>query len=205
MNKIYRTVYNETTGTWVAVCETAKTHTKSSGSVVDNSVSTVSGSLKTVSLSAVTAALALATPFMANQAQADVLCKGTGGQLFVKATCGSGEETINLAFGANNTPTDAQGNNAFAAAGGQAQSAHTIAIGVNSIANGDGSIAFGSGEAGNSFNKSGSYANGNGNIAIGKKAEAAGAKDIGFIGDSGNLTLPQGNYNDNGHQHSYKR
>ena len=31
MNKIYRTVYNETTGTWVAVCETAKTHTKSSG------------------------------------------------------------------------------------------------------------------------------------------------------------------------------
>lgn len=205
MNKIYRTVYNETTGTWVAVCETAKTHTKSSGSTVDNATASVSGSMKAYSLTAVTAAAALLSPLMANQAQADVLCKGAGNQLFVKATCDSGEETINLAFGANNTTTIAQGSNAFAAAGGQASSAHTIAIGVNSIAKGDGSIALGSGESGNSFNKSGSYANGNGNIAIGKKAEAVGAKDIGFVGTSGNYTLPQGDYDDNGHQYSYDR
>ncbi|MBR1375072.1 MAG: YadA-like family protein [Cardiobacteriaceae bacterium] len=61
MNKIYRTVYNETTNTWVAVEETAKSHRKSSGGVVDSTPTSacerVSGSLK---LRGLTAAVAIA-------------------------------------------------------------------------------------------------------------------------------------------------
>ena len=48
MNKIYRTVYNESTNTWVAVEETAKSHRKSSGGVVDNATTDVSGNLKSM-------------------------------------------------------------------------------------------------------------------------------------------------------------
>ena len=44
MNKVYRTVWNQTTNTWVAVQETAKAHSKSGGSkagVVGNQVAGV--------------------------------------------------------------------------------------------------------------------------------------------------------------------
>ena len=93
MNKIYRTVYNETTNTWVAVEETAKSHRKSSSGVVDNATAGVSGSLKVRSLTAIAAALAMVSPFMANQAQADVLCKN-GDQVFARASCEHGETPI---------------------------------------------------------------------------------------------------------------
>lgn len=234
MNKIYRTVYNETTGTWVAVCETAKSHTKSSGSTVDNATASVSGSLKAYSLTAVTAAAALLSPLMANQAQADVLCKDTNGQLSAKAVCESNETQINTlsvgtdsavnsdnsfaigqqaVVGASSVDSVALGsnskvgpnaNNAFAAVGGQAKQSNSISIGVRSIADGEGAIAFGSGIP--TGNISGSYAKGEGSIAIGKRAEAIGAEVTYSTSNKGEITLPQNVTEDqNGHQYSYSR
>ncbi|MBQ9620161.1 MAG: hypothetical protein IJR44_06695, partial [Neisseriaceae bacterium] len=74
MNKIYRTVYNETTNTWVAVEETAKSHRKSSGGVVDSTPTSacerVSGSLKLRGLTAAVA-IALFSPLAVSPAFAD--------------------------------------------------------------------------------------------------------------------------------------
>lgn len=220
MNKIYRTVYNETTGTWVAVCETAKTHTKSSGSVVDNATESVSGSLKAYSLTAVTAAAALLSPLMANQAQAaDVLCKNNStGVISAKAACGTGESLVeSLAVGSNaqvnSNHSFAIGNNAIVNTG----SANSVALGSdskvgpnannsfaavggsaitnNTIAIGVRSIADGNGAIAfgsgiNEGNNSGSYAKSEGSIAIGKRAEAVRA-DVTYSGQSGNYFLPQ--------------
>ncbi|MBR6027290.1 MAG: hypothetical protein IK065_06840, partial [Neisseriaceae bacterium] len=47
MNKIYRTVYNESTNTWIAVEETAKSHRKSASGVVDCISHELSGRLQT--------------------------------------------------------------------------------------------------------------------------------------------------------------
>ena len=220
MNKIYRTVYNETTGTWVAVCETAKTHTKSSGSVVDNATESVSGSLKAYSLTAVTAAAALLSPLMANQAQAaDVLCKNNStGVVSAKAACETGESLVeSLAVGSNaqvnSNHSFAFGNNAIVNTG----SANSVALGSdskvgpnannsfaavggsaitnNTIAIGVRSIADGNGAIAfgsgiNEGNNSGSYAKSEGSIAIGKRAEAVRA-EVTYSGQSGNYFLPQ--------------
>ena len=102
MNKIYRTVYNETTGTWVAVEETAKSHRKSAGVVNESAPAREAGSLKKISVIAAVAAMVL--PFMAETAQADVLCRVTSGansgKYFIRPTaCNSNERsagTINL-------------------------------------------------------------------------------------------------------------
>ena len=235
MNKIYRTVYNETTGTWVAVCETAKTHTKSSGSVVDNATESVSGSLKAYSLTAVTAAAALLSPLMANQAQAaDVLCKNDlTGVVSAKAACETGESLVeSLAVGSN---AQVNSNRSFAfgnSATVGANSVDSVALGSNSQvgpgannafaavggqAKQNSSISIGvrsiaDGEGAIAFgsgiptgNNSGSYAKGEGSIAIGKRAEAIGA-NVTYEGKAGNQTLPQQVTEDqHGHQYSYNR
>ena len=235
MNKIYRTVYNETTGTWVAVCETAKTHTKSSGSVVDNATESVSGSLKAYSLTAVTAAAALLSPLMANQAQAaDVLCKNDlTGVVSAKAACETGESLVeSLAVGSN---AQVNSNRSFAfgnSATVGANSVDSVALGSNSQvgpgannafaavggqAKQNNSISIGvrsiaDGEGAIAFgsgiptgNNSGSYAKGEGSIAIGKRAEAVGA-NVTYEGKAGNQTLPQQVTEDqHGHQYSYNR
>ena len=134
MNKIYRTVYNETTNTWVAVEETAKSHRKSSSGVVDNATAGVSGSLKVRSLTAIAAALALVSPFMANQAQA-ALCQNNTTKILVKrdTTCQTGETTIT-------TQESDWG-------GGSATGLNSTAWGVGT-ANGTNSTAWNSGYAG---------------------------------------------------------
>ncbi|MBP3221835.1 MAG: hypothetical protein J6M43_07340, partial [Neisseriaceae bacterium] len=133
MNKIYRTVYNETTNTWVAVEETAKSHRKSSSGVVDNATAGVSGSLKVRSLTAIAAALAMVSPFMANQAQADVLCKNTSNnQVTARTTCESGENAISQMSWSGGT---ANGTNSTAWSGGYAgakQNSDTVNYTINS-------------------------------------------------------------------------
>lgn len=95
VNKIYRTVYNEITHTWVAANETAKHNRKSSGTVVNCTNAGVSSlKSKSYSLTAVVAALALAIPFMANEAHAYMLCKDGSDQVFAKSSCGSGEKIL---------------------------------------------------------------------------------------------------------------
>ncbi|MBQ9183139.1 MAG: hypothetical protein IJ143_05085, partial [Neisseriaceae bacterium] len=103
MNKIYRTVYNETTNTWVAVEETAKSHRKSAGVVNESAPAREAGSLKKLSIAA--AVVAMVSPFMAETAQADILCRVnneaiTGfpvNTLFIRTgpNCNRGETRVN--------------------------------------------------------------------------------------------------------------
>lgn len=175
MNKIYRTVYNETTGTWVAVCETAKTHTKSaSNSVVDNTPSHFSGSLKKGSLTAVAAALSMLSPFAAQQAQAaDVLCKNDlTGVVSAKAACETGESLVeSLAVGSN---AQVNSNRSFAFG-------NSATVGANSVD----SVALGSNSqvgpgANNAFAAVGGQAKQNNSISIGVRSIADGEGAIAF-------------------------
>ena len=157
MNKIYRTVYNETTGTWVAVEETAKSHRKSNGGVVDNTITSVSGSLKKFSIAA--AVVAMVSPFMAETAQADVLCRGTNGQVFAYPgnSCTSG--TLIFRFDGN---SDSDNN----------KNGNGIAMGSGAMAYGSThhSIAIGQGARAVARDTSDNYSAINGAIAIGANA-----------------------------------
>lgn len=77
MNKIYRTVYNETTGTWMAVAEIAKGHTKSAGGNIVSVSSTIT-SVPAVGMKLVYTALASAVLLMSTQAMAATVADGTG-------------------------------------------------------------------------------------------------------------------------------
>ena len=140
MNKIYRTVYNETTGTWVAVEETAKSHRKSAG-VVNESVparEVLSGSLKKFSIAA--AVVAMVSPTVSTTAQADVLCRGANNQVFSRTgpTCDGGETLITTFRGSNSTVS---GTNT------------AVVAGTNNKVYSQNSVAWGSGvTAGNSAN-----------------------------------------------------
>ncbi len=157
VNKIYRIVYNETTHTWVAVNEIAKQNRKSNGSVVDNTTTSVSGRLKKLSILAT--AVAFVSPFMAENAQADVLCRdNNNSQVFARtgATCNSNEtlisnitppnSTINnnsISIGSQNGTFQASGVKKPGTTGGSRQEtpgAHgnsDIAIGTNAAAHGN--------------------------------------------------------------------
>ena len=71
MNKVYRTVFNEKTNTWVAVAETAKAHGKSgrSGGVVAAVADGMFLSKKMLAVSAAVAAAMAAQPAMADNAR----------------------------------------------------------------------------------------------------------------------------------------
>ncbi|MBQ9681987.1 MAG: hypothetical protein IJV35_01800, partial [Neisseriaceae bacterium] len=157
MNKIYRTVYNETTGTWVAVEETAKSHRKSNGGVVDNTTTSVSGSLKKFSIAA--AVVAMVSPFMAETAQADVLCRGTNDQVFAYTGNDCNTGTLIFRFDGN---SDSDNN----------KNGNGIAMGSGAMAYGSThhSIAIGQGARAVARDTSDNYSAINGAIAIGANA-----------------------------------
>ncbi|MBR6026459.1 MAG: YadA-like family protein [Neisseriaceae bacterium] len=118
MNKIYRTVYNEHTHTWVATCETAKANRKSSNTVVNCTNASISKlKRKSYALTAVVSALAISVPFMATEAQAYVLCKN-GEQVFARSVCNGGET---LLWVSNDTAVNKDSNNNGIAIGGDAR------------------------------------------------------------------------------------
>ncbi|MBR5941623.1 MAG: hypothetical protein IKZ88_10245, partial [Neisseriaceae bacterium] len=155
MNKIYRTVYNETTGTWVAVEETAKSHRKSNGVVNETAPTRGAGCLKKFSIAAAVAALV--SPFVAGEAQAEVMCKKNDGTLVVIAngrTCldAGYNKLSNLSWNdgkVESTGGDRQNDVAWGKAtarGGNATawgSSATLAEGSNTTAFGQGVIARG--------------------------------------------------------------
>ena len=164
VNKIYRTVYNEITHTWVAVNETAKQNRKSSGTVVNCTNAGVS-SLKSKSypLTAVVAALALAIPFMANEAQAGVLCKDSSNQVFARDNSCGGSETLILRLDGGDPIAGTPNANGIALEGGKV-------IGTTnqpSIAIGRGAHAF---KREKQSNSSDNYSEVSGAIAIGNNA-----------------------------------
>ena len=120
MNKVYRTVFNEKTNTWVAVAETAKAHGKSgrSGGVVAAVADGMLLNKKMLAVSAAVAAAMAAQPAMADNARIEN---------------GSASWTIAI------SPSDSTAANGGAKATGPT----SIAAGWNATATGDRSIAVG--------------------------------------------------------------
>lgn len=177
MNKIYRTVYNETTGTWVAVCETAKTHTKSSGksSVVKAvaaaglmAVAGVAGAASVIGTS--TDPVAMATENGATKLKVEAV-EAALGRTLTKNADGSYSDATDVVIDTNGLLTSygqtivphivnrngkalsqlAVGDNAHSNDGG------AIAVGSNSYAGGARSVSVGMGAS----------SNGHGAVAIG--------------------------------------
>ena len=194
MNKIYRTVYNETTGTWVAVCETAKTHTKSSGksavvkAMAAAGLMAVAGVAGAASVTATTAdpAVAGGDTTSAKRLKAEAV-EAAGGQVQKDANGNyefdaSGNPIVLVAPRHTvNTTAQAQvavGDNAHSnnggavAVGSNAYSggAQSVAVGMGSSANGGGAVAIGGGVSNGTLQ--GAVANGNGAVSIGVSSVA---------------------------------
>mgnify|MGYP000931263846 CR=1 FL=1 len=120
MNKVYRTVFNEKTNTWVAVAETAKAHGKSgrSGGVVAAVADGMLLNKKMLAVSAAVAAAMAAQPAMADNARIEN---------------GSAQSTIAI------SPSNSTSGNGGAKATGPT----SIAAGWSATATGDSSIAVG--------------------------------------------------------------
>ncbi|MBR6877531.1 MAG: hypothetical protein IKN18_05580, partial [Neisseriaceae bacterium] len=162
MNKIYRTVYNETTNTWVAVEETAKSHRKSSGGVVDSTPTSacerVSGSLKLRGLTAAVA-IALFSPLAVSPAFA----ASPNGTMHPNTQIGSsdGDENVNTVSGTGTNTVWGTHNTV---------SNNSTAFGQSNTATGDKSTAFG--QSNKAF--------GNQNTAFGVNNKTTGANSTAF-------------------------
>ena len=166
MNKVYRTVWNEHTNTWVAVQETAKAHRKSG---VCSSV--VSGVLGDVLLNKKVLAIStsVAAAFMSQAAMADP----------ARIQNGSAQSTIAI------SPSDSTAGSGSA----KATAEGSIAAGRDAKADGKNSISLGS-EASTETNSATYYRIKNvpdkteNNIAIGTKARSGGLQTIAFGAES---------------------
>ena len=162
MNKVYRTVFNEKTNTWVAVAETAKAHGKSgrSGDVVTAVADGILLNKKVLAVSAAVAAALVSQPAMADNARIEN---------------GSAQWTIAI------SPSDSTAGNGGAKATGKT----SIAAGWDAKADGENSIAVGYG-ASTETNSATYYRIQNvpdktmNNIAIGKQARSGGLQTIAF-------------------------
>ena len=195
MNKVYRTVFNEKTNTWVAVSEVTKAHGKSgvSGNVVSTVLDGVLFDKKMLAVSTAVAAALVSQSAMAANARIEngsaqwtiaVSPSGSdvGGTGSAKAT---GETSIAVGWDAK-----AGGKNSIAAgwdakAGGKS----SIAAGWDAKADGENSIAVGYG-ASTETNSATYYRIQNvpdktmNNIAIGKQARSGGLQTIAFGSES---------------------
>ena len=167
MNKVYRTVFNEKTNTWVAVSEVTKAHGKSgvSGNVVSTVLDGVLFDKKMLAVStAVAAALASQTAMAAN----------------ARIENGSAPSTIAI------SPS---GSVVAGSGSAKATGEGSIATGMDAKADGKNSIALGS-EASTETNSATYYRIKNvsdkteNNIAIGTKARSGGLQTIAFGAES---------------------
>ena len=163
MNKVYRTVFNEKTNTWVAVSEVTKAHGKSgvSGNVVSTVLDGVLFDKKMLAVSTAVAAALVSQSAMAADARIEN---------------GSAQSTIAI------SPSDsAVGGSGSAKATGKT----SIAAGWDAKADGENSIAVGYG-ASTETNSATYYRIKNvpdktmNNIAIGKQARSGGLQTIAF-------------------------
>ncbi|MBO7080567.1 MAG: YadA-like family protein [Neisseriaceae bacterium] len=172
MNKIYRTVYNETTNTWVAVEETAKSHRKSSGGVVDSTPTSacerVSGSLKLRGLTAAVA-IALLSPLAVSPAFA--VPYFADGMMNEYSQIGGGDTASNTV---NSTGDTVWGEN-------NTVSSKSTVFGANNKASGQYSTAFGNGTT----------VTANQATAFGTGTKAGSSKDACIIGNNLPISLDQ--------------
>ena len=163
MNKVYRTVFNEKTNTWVAVSEVAKAHGKSgvSGNVVSTVLDGVLFDKKMLAVSTAVAAALVSQSAMAANARIEN---------------GSAQWTIAV----SPSGSDVGGNGSAKATGKR-----SIAAGWNAKADGENSIALGY-DASTETNSATYYRIKNvpdktmNNIAIGKQARSGGLQTIAF-------------------------
>ena len=161
MNKVYRTVFNEKTNTWVAVAETAKTHGKSgrSGDVVTAVADGILLNKKVLAVSAAVAAALVAQPAMAADA---------------RVSNGTAQKTVAISPGNSTVGGDGSA---------KATAENAIAAGWNAKADGANSIALGK-EASTETNSATYYRIQNftdkteNNIAIGRKSRSGGLQTI---------------------------
>ena len=195
MNKVYRTVFNEKTNTWVAVSEVTKAHGKSgvSGNVVSTVLDGVLFDKKMLAVSiSVAAALASQSAMAANariengSAQWTIAVSPSGSDVggtgSAKAT---GETSIAAGWDAK-----AAGKNSIAAGwDANANGKSSIAAGWDAKADGENSIAVGYG-ASTETNSATYYRIKDAtdktmnNIAIGKQARSGGLQTIAFGAES---------------------
>ena len=163
MNKVYRTVFNEKTNTWVAVSEVTKAHGKSgvSGNVVSTVLDGVLFDKKMLAVSTAVAAALVSQSAMAANARIEN---------------GSAQWTIAV----SPSGSDVGGNGSAKATGKR-----SIAAGWNAKADGENSIALGY-DASTETNSATYYRIQNvpdktmNNIAIGKQARSGGLQTIAF-------------------------
>ena len=161
MNKVYRTVFNEKTNTWVAVAETAKAHGKSgrSGDVVTAVADGILLNKKVLAVSAAVAAALVSQPAMAADA---------------RVSNGTAQKTVAISPGNSTVGGDGSA---------KATAENAIAAGWNAKADGANSIALGK-EASTETNSATYYRIQNftdkteNNIAIGRKSRSGGLQTI---------------------------
>lgn len=168
MNKVYRTVWNQTTNTWVAVQETAKAHSKSGGSkagVVGNQVAGVH-----FAFTFVASALLLASGqvMAASGNQYPLPAPGNGNYCYYDTASQSvvcGDTNANTV---NNVAGGATAKSVVVGHGATNAGESNVAIGVNTSSAGTAAIAMGAS----------AKADANQAIAMGLNAEATTAWDI---------------------------
>ena len=160
MNKIYRTVYNETTGTWVAVCETAKTHTKSSGKSAVVKAMAAAGLVAVAGVAGAVPVITGANPDC--DSEDSIVC--IGNQVKAKQ---QGVTVIGYQAQTNNR-TVKQGENSKTSQGGE------TVVGSEAQADGNGAVSIG-GKGGLPFKgdpSTGTITYGKGTVAVGRNARA---------------------------------
>lgn len=212
MNKTYRTVYNETTGTWVAVEETAKSHRKGNGAVVDEtafddaSISLGGGKFadddgRGLFLTAgVSANVANGTQkaLKNHHSFEENILSGS-----LKTVSDKRSATFSLKRAAASITT-ALAFFSLPLATQTAWAGDVVQSGQNATAIGNSAIAIGSGNSDDTQN--GAYANGDGNIAIGKRAEAISATFDNYKDTQGYIYFEQVDDADpDGHEYTYNR
>ncbi|MCP3897077.1 ESPR-type extended signal peptide-containing protein [Moraxella sp.] len=156
MNKIYKVVFNKSTGTFTAVTEFAKAKGKSSATTVDQSAETSSYTHKAYSLMATAfGAVLLNVPFIAGGALLPVseavaaVCHTVQGDGTASANGASASDRTSLACGVNATTNDVNAttnnrlNNVAVGFNARTMTGEATAIGSNAVSNGSGTFAGG--------------------------------------------------------------
>ncbi len=142
MNKIYKVIFNKSTGTFTAVTEFAKAKGKSSSTTVDQSAETSSYTHKAYSLMATAfGAVLLNVPFIAGGALLPVSEAVAAVCTIPKVTATSAANN-SLACGPDASTAEFLNSTAIGS-NARATSADATAIGTNAVGNGSGNFAGG--------------------------------------------------------------
>ena len=205
MNKVYRTVYNESTQTWIAVPENVTSHSKSNTNKTILSAIMATG-LMVVANQAMAAAAVKEGSTAATGTRGTLVVTGSDGSSTADAT-GQDSTTIGTNSGSYGQSSYAIGTNAKSGDANNAAIRNTLAIGTNTVASGGNAIAIG--QAASSTAQS-TLALGDGAkaqkgqdtaIGVGANANGNGATAVGYLSQAtGYISFAAGNANASGAQ-----